>query len=128
MRTSVLAIAALAGLAAGPARAEYPWWVIGQRDIHAAGGDRLVIPVRSERRFISMRLCVKRQGVNFRQVDVRYREGGSQTFQIRGVVPNQRCSGDIALPDGAGTLAEVAIVYDSGGLGARGVRLQLHGR
>ena len=128
MRTSMLAIAVLAGMASGPARAEYPWWVIGQRDVHAAGGDRLVIPVRSDRRFISMRLCVKRQGVNFRQVDVRYREGGSRTFQIRGVVPNQRCSGDIALPDGAGQLAEVAILYDSAGLGSRGVRLQLHGR
>ncbi len=128
MRTSVLAIAILAGMAAAPARAEYPWWVIGQREVHAAGGDRLVFPVTSDRRFISMRLCVQRQGVNFRQVDVRFREGGGQTFQIRGVVPNQRCSGDIALPGGAGTLAEVAIVYDSTGLGSRGVRLQLHGR
>lgn len=128
MRTNVLAISALAAMAPAPARAEYPWWVIGQREIHAASGDRLVIPVSSDRRFISMRLCVQRQGVNFRQVDVRYREGGSQTFQIRGVVPNQRCSGDIALPGGDRSLAEVAIVYDSAGLGARGVRLRLHGR
>jgi hypothetical protein len=128
MRTSLLGISALAALAPAPAVAEYPWWVIGQRDIHATSGDRLVIPVTSDRRFISMRVCVQRQGVNFRQMDVRYREGGSQTFQIRGVVPNQRCSGDIALPDGERQLAEVAIVYDSAGLGTRGVRLRLHGR
>ena len=128
MRMSLLAISILAGLAAVPAQAEYPWWVIGQRDVHASGGDRLVIPVTSDRRFISMRVCVQRQGVNFRQVDVRYREGGRESFQIRGVVPNQRCSGDITLPGGDRSLAEVAIVYDSAGLGARGVRMRLHGR
>jgi hypothetical protein len=129
MRTSVLILAVLAGMAtAGPARAEYPWWVIGQRDINSASGDRLVIPVQSGRRFLSMRLCVQRQGVNFRAVEVRYREGGSQSFLIRGVVPNQRCSGDIALPGGDRALAEVAIVYDSAGLNSRGARMQLHGR
>ena len=128
MRASLLAIPVLAGVTAAPAGAEYPWWVIGQRDIHAAGGDREVIVVSSDRRFVSMRLCVRRQGVNFRQVEVRYREGGGRTFQIRGVVPNQRCTGDIALPDRDRQLAEVAIVYDSSGLNSRGARMQLHGR
>ncbi len=127
MRRGLLAISVLIGVTAAPARAEYPWWIVGQREIHAASGDRQVIAVSSDRRFISMRLCVRRQGVNFRQVDVRYRGGGTRTFQIRGVVPNQRCSGDIALPE-AEQLAEVAIVYDSAGLNSRGARMQLHGR
>jgi hypothetical protein len=128
MRRGLLAISVVAGMIAAPVRAEYPWAMLGQRDIQAASSGRQVIAVRGDRRFIAMRLCVTRQGVKFRQVDVRFREGGSRTFQIRGVVPNQRCTGDIALPAGPLTLAEVAISYDQAGLSRRGARLQLHAR
>lgn len=127
MRWNLLAISVLAGLAATPAQAEFPWWVIGQRDIHSQSGDRQVFAVASDRRFISMRLCVRRQGVSFRQVEVRYREGGTQSFRIHGVVANQRCTGDIPLPE-AERLAEVAVLYDSAGLNRRGARMMLHGR
>ncbi|HTU10855.1 MAG TPA: hypothetical protein VMG08_08135 [Allosphingosinicella sp.] len=125
---SLLAVAVLGGMVAVPAGAEYPWRVLGQREIHGESGDRQVIDVAGDRRFIAMRLCVRRQGVSFRQVDVRFQGGDSQTFRIRGVVPNQRCTGDIALRDGHRALAEVAISYDSSGLNARGARLQLHAR
>ena len=129
MKILLKGVAAMGLLAlAGPALAEFPWFVLAQREIHAESGDRQVVGVRGERRFIAMRLCVSRQAVNFRQVDVRYREGGSRTFQIRGTLPNQRCTGDIALPGGGGALAEVAVSYDSTGLRTRGARLQLHAR
>ena len=129
MRSGMFITAMLAGLAAaGPARAEYPWWVIGQRDLNVEGDGRQVIAVGSSKSFSAVRLCVTRQPILIRQVDVRFREGGSQSYPLGWTLQNQRCTGDIALSVRARQLAEVTVHYNPAGLSHRGARLQVHGR
>ena len=128
MRRGVLATAVLAGLAAMPARAEYPWWVIGQRDLNVEGDGRQVIAVGSDKSFFAVRLCVTRQPILIRQVDVRFREGASHSYPLGWTLQNQRCTGDIVLSGDTGQLAEVTVHYNPGGLSHRGARLQVHGR
>jgi hypothetical protein len=128
MRTGLLAAAVLAGLAAAPAAAEYPWRMLGQRDLNVEGDGRQVIAVGSDRRFNTLRLCVSRQPILIREVAVRFREGGARTYQLGWTLQNMRCTGDIILPGGARELAEVTISYNPAGLSRRGARLQLHAR
>ena len=128
MRMRWLALSVLAGLTAAPVQAEYPWWVIGQRDLNVEGDGRQVIGVGTVQRFLAVRLCVTRQPILIRQVDVRFREGGTRTYQLGSTLQNQRCTGDIVLSGGARELAEVTVSYNPAGLSRRGARLQLHAR
>ena len=128
MRTSLLAAAILTGLAAAPAAAEYPWRVLGQQDLNAAGNGRQVIGVGTGQRISAMRLCVSRQPILIREVAVRFREGGTRTYQLGWTLQNLRCTGDFVLPGGARELADVTVSYNPAGLSRRGARLQLHAR
>ena len=131
MRLNVLTIAVLAGVAAaGPARAEYPGWVIGQRDLNVEGDGRQVIAVGSAKLFFAVRICVTRQPILIHRVDVGFRGGGSRTYPLGWTLQNQRCTGDIALSraESARQLAEVTVHYNPAGLSHRGARLQIQGR
>ena len=135
MRRNLLAISVLAGLAAGlaagPARAEFHWRMLDQRDLNVGSEARQVIGIGSGRRFLALRLCVRRQPILIHQVDVRFREGGTRTYQFGWTLQNQRCTGDIVLSRGSGVareLAEVTVRYNPAGLSRRGARLQLHAR
>ncbi len=111
------------------AAAEVPWTVLDRRGINSESGDLQVIGVATGQRFNSLRLCVTQQPILLRQVEVRFRDGGSRTYHIRATLQNLRCTGDIILPGGARrALAEVAVYYNAAGLSRRGVRLQLHAR
>lgn len=128
MRRSFLAIAVSAGTAATPAAAEYPWRVLGQRDLNVEGDGQQVIVAPADQRFSNLRLCVTRQPILIHQVEVRFREGGSRTYQLRTTLQNQRCTADIVLSGGARELADVTVRYNPAGLSHRGARLQLHAR
>ena len=128
MRSISWAIAILAGLAATPASAEYPWRVLGQRDLNVEGDGRQVIRIATDQRFSAVRLCVSRQPILIHQVDIRFREGGGRTYQLGSTLPNLRCTGDIVLSGGARELIDVTVRYNPAGLSHRGARLQLHAR
>ena len=128
MRTSFLAIAVAAGMAAMPAAAEYPWRMLGQRDLNVEGDGRQVIGAPADQRFSNLRLCVTRQPILIHQVEVRFLEGGSRTYQMRTTLQNQRCTADLVLSGGARALADVTVSYNPAGLSRRGARLQLHAR
>jgi hypothetical protein len=128
MRKSFLATAALAGMAAMPAAAEYPWRMLGQRDLNVEGDGRQVIAAPADQRFTNLRLCVSRQPILIHQMEVRFREGGSRIYQLRTTLQNQRCTADIVLSGGARELAGVTVSYNPAGLSHRGARLQLHAR
>jgi hypothetical protein len=132
MRMNVLAISVLAGLgaglAAGPAQAEFHWRMLDQRDLNVGSEALQVIGIGSDQRFLSVRFCVRRQPILIHQVDVRFRDGGTRTYQFGWTLQNQRCTGDIVLSGGARQLAEVAVRYNPAGLSRRGARLQLLAR
>ena len=132
MRMKLLAIPALvglgAGLAAGPAHAEYHWRVLDQRDLNVTSDALQVIGIGTDQRFLAVRLCVRRQPILIHQVDVRFREGGTRTYQFGWTLQNHRCTGDIVLSGGAREIAEVTVRYNPAGLSRRGARLQLHAR
>ena len=128
MRRNLLAISVLAGLAAGPAQAEFHWRVLDQRDLNVGSDALQVIGIEGGQRFLALRLCVRRQPILIHRVDVRFREGGSRTYQFGWTLQNQRCTGDIVLSGGARELADVTVRYNPAGLSRRGARLQLHAR
>ena len=128
MRKSLLATLLLAGIAAAPAFAEYPWRLLGQRDLNAEGDGRQVIGIAAGQRFTAVRLCVSRQPIRIDQLEVRFREGGTRSWQLGWTLQNLRCTGDFVLPGGARELAEVTVSYNPGGLSRRGARLRLHAR
>ena len=128
MRMNSLAISVLAALSAGAARAEYPWHVLGQRDLNVESDGRQVIGIASGQRFLAMRLCASRQPILIHRVDVRFREGGTRAYRFGSTLQNHRCTGDIVLSGGARELAEVTVSFNPAGLTHRGARLQLHAR
>jgi hypothetical protein len=127
MRTRFLATIALVG-AAAPAPAEYPWRVLAQRDLNVEGSGQQVIGVATDQRFSTVRLCVSRQPILIHQVDVRFRDGATRTYQMGWTLQNLRCTGDFVLSGGMRELADVTISYNPAGLSHRGARLQLHAR
>lgn len=129
MRTGLAMIAILAGLAAAaPAAAEYHWRHLGQRNLNGEGDGRQVIGIATGQRFTALRLCATRQPIRIDQVDVRFREGGTRTYQLGWTLQNQRCTGDFVLSGGARELADVTVRYHPAGLSRRGARLELHAR
>ena len=135
MRMKLLAISALvglgAGLAAGPANAEFHWRVLDQRDLNVGSDALQVIGIGTDQRFLAVRFCVRRQPILIHRVDVRFREGGSRTYHFGWTLQNHRCTGDIVLSRGSGVpleIAEVTVRYNPAGLSRRGARLQLHAR
>ena len=122
----VLAAAAVA--VAAPAAAEpRAWTLLGQRDIDA-GADRHVFNVTDATPYGEVRICVLRQAVLFRQMEIRFRDGGSQNFELNTILPNDRCLGGINLGGVGREVSQVIVVYNAPGIGSRGVRLRLHGR
>ena len=128
MRMKLLAISVMTGLVAGPAHAEYHWRVLDQRDLNVGSAALQVIGIGTDRRFLAMRLCVSRQPILIHQVDVRFREGGTRSYQFGWTLQNHRCTGDIVLSGGARELAEVSVSFNPSGLSQRGARLQLLAR
>ena len=128
MRTSVLAMALLAGLAAAPAWAEYHWRVLGQHDLNTEGSGEQVIGVRTDRGFTTLRLCVTRQPILIHGVDVRFRDGATRSYRGGWTLQNLRCTGDFVLSGDTRPLADVTVRYNPAGLSRRGARLQLHAR
>jgi hypothetical protein len=128
MRASLLAIPVVAGMAAAPAGAEYPWRMLGQRDLNVESSGEQVIVVATDQRFSAVRLCVSRQPILIHRVHVRFREGGTRTYQLGWTLQNLRCTGDIVLSGGVRELADVTVSYNPAGLSRRGARLQLHAR
>jgi hypothetical protein len=128
MRMRFLAIAAVAGLMAAPAAAEYPWRVLGQHDLNVEGSGEQVMGVATEQRFSTVRLCVSRQPILIRQVDVRFRDGATRSYQMGWTLQNLRCTGDFVLTGGMREIADVTVRYNPAGLSRRGARLQLHAR
>jgi hypothetical protein len=128
MPKSFLAMAVVAGVAATPAAAEYPWRMLGQRDLNVEGDGQQLFGVPADQRFNNLRLCVTRQPILIHQVEVRFREGGGRTYQLRTTLQNQRCTADIILSGGARELADVTVRYNPAGLSHRGARLRLHAR
>jgi hypothetical protein len=129
MRTGLAMMAVMAGFAAAvPAAAEYHWRHLGQRNLNVEGDGRQVIGIATDQRFSAVRLCASRQPIRIDQVDVRFREGGTRTYQLGWTLQNQRCTGDFVLSGGARELAAVTVRYNPGGLSHRGARLELYAR
>jgi hypothetical protein len=122
------ALAAAVAVAAVPAGAQRESWTfLGHREIDG-GRQQQVFRVESGRRFSVVRLCVTRQAVHFREVNVHFREGGQQNFRLGFVLPNFRCTADINLRGGDRDLSELVLTYGASGIRRRGARVRMDAR
>lgn len=107
LRLAFVVAAACAALAT-PASA---WELIGSRDVRDRV-DRDVIVVEGARQFERIRLCVERNPVRFRDLDVRFANGGHQDVQVRARINPGQCSRAIDLVGDDRNIATISLLYE----------------
>jgi len=127
IRVSILMAMAL--IAAAPAGAQRGGWrLLGEREVNDRV-DRDVIPVRGERRFSQVRICVGTQAVRFYDVDIRFRNGGNQDVAIRSLIRPGGCTRNIALTGRGGRdITSVAFTYEAASLRRARSHVRVFGR
>lgn len=117
MRHALLAAAA-ASLAALATPALAKWSQIGERTVSDRGDfDRIVLP--GGREFRRVRFCVYRNPVEFKDVDIVFRNGGRQDVAIADEIRPGKCSRAIDLEGGSRDIESIGLRYEEGGLGRR---------
>lgn len=119
-----LVLAATAAIStAGTASARpFPpaWQFLGAREV-ALGVDRDTIHVGGHQRFSQIKLCVQRRGVRFRDLDVRFDNGGHQDVSVRRLVGPGECTRAIDLAGHRRDIKRISMLYDTLGFGRRAV-------
>jgi len=121
-----LMLAATALAVSTPAAAQR-WVLLGERQV-SDRAERDVIAVRGARRFSQVRICVARHSVAFRDVDIRFRNGGNQDVRMRSMIPADGCTGQINLRGRDRDIDRVVFNYEARSLGRRGALVRLYGR
>lgn len=114
----VMAAAALA--VAAPAAAQQTWRLLGAHEVGDGAGSG-TIQVAGGRRYGEVRICVRRHNVRFRDVDIRFVNGGNQAVRLRSIIARDSCTGAIVLRGGRREIASVAFTYDAAGRAQMGV-------
>jgi hypothetical protein len=109
-------IAALAIVAtATPALA---WDVIGQRQVRDRT-ERDTIVLGGPRTFSRIKLCVYRNPVQFKDLDVRFANGGHQDVGVRERINPGGCTRNIDLEGGARNIESISMLYEETSWGRR---------
>ena len=74
-----------------------------------------MIAVPGKQRFGSIRICVKRHAVHFRDLDVVYANGGKDDLPVRQVIPAGECTRWIDLRGGQRNIRRIVLRYDTWG-------------
>ena len=123
IRKSSLVIALL--ISAVPAFAQEPGWeLIGERTVDGLA-ERDVIDARPIVYATHLRLCVDREALNVRDVEVFYRNGNQQSLPIGLVVPAGGCTPDVELHN-SGSLDLDRLMLSYGRAGPREVRPRIY--
>ncbi len=115
---SAAAMSALAGgaavalLAAGPAAAQARWELLGSRQV-GFQVDRETIGARHEGSFVGLRICVARNAVQFRDLDVRFANGERQDLPINRLVRPGTCTPVLDLAGNQRRINEVVMRYNA---------------
>jgi hypothetical protein len=108
---TALAACGIAVGAAAPAAAQ-DWELLGSRTV-AFLVDRDVISARGQGRFTTVRLCVANTGVNFRNVEVVFRNGERQHLPVNAFVGPGQCTRNFDLHGDARSIDRVHLAYGS---------------
>ncbi|MDX2276831.1 MAG: hypothetical protein NW206_15380 [Hyphomonadaceae bacterium] len=106
---SAAVIAASLATATTPAFAE--WRQIGQREV-SDRAERDVIAVEGHQQFERIRICVYRNPVHFRDLDIVFRNGGHQDAAVREIIPAGGCTRAIDLVGDDRDIARIAVAYE----------------
>jgi Protein of unknown function (DUF2541) len=102
-------VAAAACASVEPAAAE--WRVIGVRDVRDRT-ERDTIVVEGPRQFERIKLCVYRNPVHFRDLDVRFANGGHQDVSVRQRINPGQCTRAIDLNGDDRNITTVSMLYE----------------
>ncbi len=97
------------------------WGVIGKRTV-TDRVDHDVIKVGAKRgQWRAIKITVKKKGVQFRDVKVRFTGGGVQDVELRDVIPAGGSSRVIDLKGGRRAIDRIEFTYDAQSLGGKAV-------
>ena len=98
--------------AAGPASAQGRWELLGERTV-GFFVDRDTVSGRGQGRFSVIRICVGNNAVQFREVEVIYRNGERQQLPVNAFVRPGQCTPNLELRGEARGIDQVNLVYNS---------------
>jgi hypothetical protein len=110
-RTALAAALCFAGFSAAAAPA-FAWENLGSRSV-GFGVDRDSISARGEGKFRQIRLCVARNDIQMRDLDVVFGNGGNQDVSVRSVIRQGSCTRAIDLKGEKRNIRSVNMVYAS---------------
>jgi hypothetical protein len=111
MRAFVSAAIVALSLAATAAPAFAEWRQIGQREV-SDRTERDAIAIDGHQRFERIRICVYRNPVHFRDLDIVYHNGGHQDAEVRAVIPAGGCTRSIDLTGDDRDIAAISLIYE----------------
>lgn len=114
IKTSLLALATLVSATAGIAVPASAWELVGKREASKTI-DRDVVPVTGAERHRQIRLCVKKNAVNFKDLDVVFANGGKQDVKVRNRIPAGGCTRAIDLVGQKRNIQSIVVLYDTVG-------------
>lgn len=110
-RVNIALAAALATVGVAAASPAGAWTLIGVREVtDRVERDEIVLP--GPRDFRQIKFCVKRNPVEFHDVDVYFANGGHQDIAMREVVPAGGCTRDIDLAGGDRNITRIVFKYE----------------
>ena len=118
LRAIIMAAAALA--LAAPAAAQPGWRLLGAHEVGDGAGSG-TIQVAGGRRFGEVRICVRHHNVRFRDVDIRFVNGGNQSVRLRSIIVRDSCTGALVLRGGRREIASIAFTYEAAARAQMGV-------
>lgn len=122
---SVAAVAAamiMTGI--GPAAAE--WNLLGVRNVMDRTEHDSVV-VEGHRTFHRVRICVYRNPVQFKDVDIHFRNGGHQDVSVAEFIRPGGCTRAIDLEGGARDISRVDFRYEEAGRGRHSATVRVFG-
>lgn len=110
--TAGLGALSAAILLAQPASAQGRWELLGERTVGFVV-DRDSVSGRGQGRFSVIRICVGNNAVQFREVEVVYRNGERQQLPVNAFVRPGQCTPNLELRGEARGIDQVNLVYNS---------------
>lgn len=122
--TLVASLSLAANAFATPAGA---WTLLGVREVtDRVENDAIVLP--GPRDFRQIKICVKRNPVEFHDVDVYFANGGHQDIAMREVVPAGGCTRNIDLVGGDRNITRIEFRYEETSVRRARATVSVYGR
>lgn len=124
MLATVALATAMVVVATSPAAAD--WRLLGTRTVMDRT-DRDTIVVEGARTFQRVRICVQRNPVQFKDVDIHFRNGGHQDVAMAEFIRPGSCTRAIDLEGGARDIARIDFRYEEAGRGRHRATVRVFG-